>query len=156
MPDRTISNRDPIERIPPSSIELPRTVSSRSIAPREEGRGVTISRGLPFREQSGTELAEINRRILENLRIPFGSPSTNVQASDPTGNGLLPIYGTGSPADILADAFLRSFGGAVYNPPRQSERTVIESAGSGAGGSFTIIIILAAVGFGIYYFYLRK
>lgn len=163
MPERTVSTRPGISR-DSMTITIPRTsgeISTRSPISRDaSGRGIVIGRDMPSREPTVFETTELNRRIAGYVGSKSlqdflgGKPSSNIQANDSTGDINLPIYGMDNPFNILGDAFMRAFGGQTYSPPRESERTVIESAGSSNTG--IILVVLAAVGFGVYWFYFRK
>lgn len=159
MPERTIETREPTGNRTVGSLADSRNISTRTGTTRgsvSDGRGITTipSGSAP----SEFELTELNRRInahTGSLGLSYflgNTTASNPQANDPSGIvPYRPLYGSDNPFQILADAFTRAFGGSVYNPPRESERTVIESAGSGT--NWTLLIVLLAIGGGAYLWY---
>ena len=180
MPDvstRTVSTRDASTRTVAGTntgATSTRTVSTSLIpssrALSSEGRSIsTIPAGTA---PSQSDLEAINQRILTNagnylnLAKAIGPPyytqandsgqalngGSTVDTNNPLTNA--PIYGTGNPFDILGDAFTRAFGGSTYNPQPQQPSTIVQPVGTSSGGSsIAIILILGAVGVGVYYWW---
>lgn len=141
------------------------TTDTRSISTRQPitrtdtGRSVTFDNPV-FTPPSQTEINELNTRISSYLGgktladYGYGSAYSNVGGKNSSANEVIQPFGFADPFRNLGDAFLRAFGGSTYNPPRESERTIVESGGG--NNNAIILAVLAAVGFGIYYFFIRN
>jgi hypothetical protein len=180
MPDvstRTVSTRDTTARTVAGSgtgATSTRTVSTTgiptSLTSVSTGRAVsTIPIGTA---PSQSDLETINQRILTNagnylaLAKSIGPPyftqgvdsasTINGNSSVDTNNPLTssPIYGSGNPFAILGDAFTKAFGGSTYNPQPQQPDTIVQPVGTSSGGSsIAIVLILGAIGVGVWYWY---
>lgn len=118
---------------------------------RSVGSGITTAQASPIAQ---ADIERIDALIRQNASRYIDLPSyaqTPVQTPTiiPGVTDTLPR----NPFETLADAFLRGFGGATYNPPLQQQAY---GYGTASGTNWTLILILGAIGIGVYYFYFRS
>ena len=159
MPERTLGNSRPaITRESSATIATNGNLSTRQeIGARTVGSSVTNIPQAPGISQS--EIDRINSLIRQNVTkyidVPWNDAfeGRNLPRRDTNDNvpGLPAL--PKNPFETLADAFLKGFGGATYNPPLQQQSY---GYGTSGGGSLTIILVIVGVAIGGYYLYKRS
>lgn len=155
---------EPVTGITPRSggtIETTRSlVPPNGITRGTSGRSITdIPQGTPPSQTELDAIIQRSRDYTAGLPLCYflGTCNPSAQSSINTNDASninKPFYGSNNPFEILGDAFLRAFGGSSYNPPRQSERTVVESAGGSS--NIGLLLIVGGVGFAVYWFFFRN
>ena len=118
----------------------------------EAARGYLVNAGLPtlaeiispIREQTTTPIRELTPVDDRNFPLPTNQTTTTDK----------------NPFELLIDAFTRSFGNAVYNPPLQSQSSgftgastdvpLSESTGGSNIGTFIIIGVVGVIAYFLY------
>lgn len=131
--------------------------------------GNPIGRGGQYAVDSakkyGVSIVEAARGYLQGVGLPI-LPQVITQTTQTTQdtttnqNTTTTTQETKNPFDILADAFSKAFGNAVYNPPLQSQSygytpselstPLTQSSGGSNLGLYVILAIVAIVGYFLY------
>jgi len=132
--------------------------------PTREATPSTVYGSAPIRNDSGNtgsypareERGIVNRAI---VLLPASNAqayqSTALALPDLTNGPVSRIDPNWSPFQTLADVFLNTFSGG-YQQPTQPTGIVAVEPDTGTSGTGLVILLLAAAGFAVYWFYFRK
>ncbi|MCI0613429.1 DUF1206 domain-containing protein [bacterium] len=133
----------------PRDISLRAPIQNRSVAGRSVSYDTATSSSPPLEY-----FENINQLIAVNLPKPFSNIQASTTPSEPQGT----FYGDDNPYAILSDVFRNVFGsdGDAGQRTQTGQALVPVTSQSGGSNIFLILIVLGAIGVGVWYFYFRK